>query len=181
MELAYVAPGKKTAIAASSTGELWGGYVVPEPVVAEANNKEENRGKQANLWMGKPLPDTTAGPLMCPSHGKLCNKGICSGMSRLMREERKKREVERGRGGGRRRGFCSTFGSLLVFNFSYLLLFVIPLNLCYMLPTYYFGAIGPRSWVNRNVRWRVGTLLCPYTLSPHPDSSTSQLRRTNLA
>ena len=81
MELAYGAQGKKTAIAASSAGELWGGYTVPEPVVAEANDKEEDRGKQANLWMGEPppapLPDPTAGQLMCHSHGKLCNKGIC--------------------------------------------------------------------------------------------------------
>ena len=96
MELTYVAPWEKTAIAASSAGELWGGYAVPESVVAEANDKEEDRGKQANLWMGEPPPDPTAGQRMCPSHGKLCNKGICSGMSRLVREEeRKKREVER--------------------------------------------------------------------------------------
>ena len=27
---------------------------------------------------------------MCPSHGKLCKKGICSGMSRLVKEEGKK-------------------------------------------------------------------------------------------
>ena len=46
--------------------------------------------------MGESPPDPTAGQLMCPSHGKLCKKGICSGMSRLVREERKKREVERG-------------------------------------------------------------------------------------
>ena len=96
MELAYVAPGKKTAIAASSAGELWGGYAVPEPVVAEANDKEGDRGKQANLWMGEPSPDPTACQLMCPSHEKLCKKGICPGMSRLVREERKKRKVERG-------------------------------------------------------------------------------------
>ena len=55
MELAYVSPGKKTAIAASAR-ELWGGYAVPEPVVAEASDKEEDRGKQANLWMGEPSP-----------------------------------------------------------------------------------------------------------------------------
>ena len=116
MELAYVAPGKNTAIAASSAGELWGGYVVPEPVVAEADGKEEDRGKQANLWMGKPPPGPTTGQLMCASHGKLCNKGIRSGMSRLVREERKKREVERGRGGGRRSRFCSTFGLLVHFS-----------------------------------------------------------------
>ena len=33
---------------------------------------------------------------MCPSHEKLRKKGICPGMSRLVREERKKRKVERG-------------------------------------------------------------------------------------
>ena len=71
--------------------------MVPEPVVAEANDKEENRGKEANLWMGEPPPDPTAGQLMCPSHGKLCNKGICSGISRLVKEEeRRKREIKRG-------------------------------------------------------------------------------------
>ena len=48
-ELAYVAPWGKTAIAASSAGELWGGYAVPEPVVAAAIDKEEDRGKQANM------------------------------------------------------------------------------------------------------------------------------------
>jgi len=32
---------------------------------------------------------------MCPSHGKLCKKGICSGMSRLVREEERKK-VEKG-------------------------------------------------------------------------------------
>ena len=96
MELAYVAPWGKTAIAASSAGELWGGYAVPEPVVAAAIDEEEDRGKQANLWTDEPRPDPTAGQLMCPSHGKLYNKGICSGMSRLVRKERKKREVERG-------------------------------------------------------------------------------------
>ena len=101
MELAYVAPGKKTSIAASSAGGLWGGHAVPESVVVETNGKEEDRGKQANLWTDEPPPDPTAGQLMCPSHGNLCNKGICSGMSRLVREESKKREVERG-GSGRR-------------------------------------------------------------------------------
>ena len=114
MELAYVAPGKKTAIAASSAGELWGRYAVPEPVVAEANDKEEDRGKQASLWTDEPPPDPTAGQLMCPSHGKLCNNGVCSGMSRLVKEEdRRKREAERGGGGGRRSRFCSTFGLLV--------------------------------------------------------------------
>ena len=56
MESAYVAPrGKKTVIAASSAGELWGGYAVPEPVVAEANDKEGDRGKQATYgWANRP-------------------------------------------------------------------------------------------------------------------------------
>ena len=40
--------------------------------------------------MGESPPDPTAGQLMCPSHGKLCKKGICSGMSRLVKEEGKK-------------------------------------------------------------------------------------------
>ena len=88
--------------------------MVPEPVVAKANDREEDRGKQANLWMGEPSPDLTASQLMCPSHGKLCKKGIYSGMSRLGKEEgRKKREVESGGGGSRRGGFCLTFGLLV--------------------------------------------------------------------
>ena len=66
-------------------------------VVAEAKDKEDDRQEeQANLSTDEPPPDPTAG-LMCPSHGKLCKKGICSGMSRLVKEEeRKKSEVERG-------------------------------------------------------------------------------------
>ena len=95
MKLAYVTRWEKTAIATSSARELWGGCAVLEPVVAAAIDKEEDRGKQTNLWTDEPPPDPTAGQLMCPSHGKLYNKGICSGVSRLVREERKKREVER--------------------------------------------------------------------------------------
>ena len=60
-------------------------------------------------------------------------------------------EEEEGREGGRWWWVLldfRPFGSLLVFNFSYLLLFVVPLKHCYMLPTYYFGAIGPKSCVN---------------------------------
>ena len=88
---------------------------VPMAVVAEAKDKEEDRQeKQANLWTDEPPPDPTAGQLMCPGRGILCKKGICSGMSRLVKEEeRKKREVERGGGDGRRGGFCSTFGLLV--------------------------------------------------------------------
>ena len=56
MELADVASRKKTAIAASSAGELWSGYAVPGAVVAEAKDKEEDRGKQANLWTDEPSP-----------------------------------------------------------------------------------------------------------------------------
>ena len=57
---------------------------------------EQRQEEQANLWTDKPPPDPTAGRLS-PSHGKLCKKGICSGMSRLVKgeEERKKRELER--------------------------------------------------------------------------------------
>jgi hypothetical protein len=62
-------------------------------------------------------PDPTADQLLCPSHGKLCKKGICSGMSRLVREEeRRKRKVKSG--GGRRGGFCSTFGLFILFSVS---------------------------------------------------------------
>ena len=67
-------------------------------VVAEAKNTEEDRQEeQTNLWTDEQPPDPTAG-LMCPSYGKLRKKGICSGMSRLVKgDERKKREVEKGR------------------------------------------------------------------------------------
>ena len=52
-------------------------------------------------------------------------------------------------GSGRRAGFCSAFGpfgSPFVFNFSCLLLLVVPLKFCYML--YYFRPIGLRSLVS---------------------------------
>ena len=52
-------------------------------------------GRASQPMDGRTTPDPIAGQLMCPSHGKLCKKGICSGLSRLVREdERKKREVE---------------------------------------------------------------------------------------
>jgi isoprenylcysteine carboxyl methyltransferase (ICMT) family protein YpbQ len=117
--------------------------------------------------MGEP-PDPTADQLLCPSHEKLCKNGICSGMSRLVREEeRKKREVERGgvevgevgfvrlltfhfvfgfslafrRFRFLRSLFLLSFLSLLIFGFSCLLLFVVPLKTAYI-------PIGPRSRVN---------------------------------
>ena len=52
MELAYVALWEKTAIAASSAGELWGGCVIPEPAVAEAKDKKEDRGKKSKPTYG---------------------------------------------------------------------------------------------------------------------------------
>jgi hypothetical protein len=95
MELAYVAPWEKTAIAASSAGDLWGGYAGSSG--GEGGQGQEAGRKGANLWSDEPPPDPTAGQLMCPIHGKLCKKGICSEMSKLVREEeRKKREAERG-------------------------------------------------------------------------------------
>ena len=113
---------------------------VPMGIVAEAKDKEEDRGKQANLWTDKPPPDPTASQLMCSSHRKLCKKGICFGMLRLVKEEeRKKREVKRGEVVRWVLLNFWPFGSLLVFNFSYLLLFVVLLKLNYMLPTYYFS------------------------------------------
>ncbi|KIJ98541.1 hypothetical protein K443DRAFT_9059 [Laccaria amethystina LaAM-08-1] len=73
------------------------GVGVPVAVVAEAKGKEEEDGQkeQANLCTDE-SPDTTAGQLMCPSHGKLCKKGICSGMARLVREEERKKGSLRG-------------------------------------------------------------------------------------
>ena len=118
MELAYALPGKKTAIAASSAGDLWGGYAGSSGG-SDGGQRQGGQGggraRRASQPMdGRTTADPTAGQLMCPSHGKLCKKGICSGMSRLVKEEeRKKREVERGGGGGRRGGFCSTFGLLV--------------------------------------------------------------------
>ena len=79
MELAYVVPGKKTAIAASSAGGLWGGYAVPEAVVAETNGKEEDRAKQAKVWTDEPPPGTTAGQLMCPAMGISVTRGYVLG------------------------------------------------------------------------------------------------------
>ena len=108
MELAYVAPWEKTVIP-SAVDQLWSGY---------ADGQEEGSRKGENLWSDEPPPDPTAGQLMCPSHGKLCKKGICSEMSKLVREEeRRKREAERG---GKRGEFCST-------AFHYRFLFVISL------------------------------------------------------
>ena len=61
-------------------------------------------------------PDPSAGQLMCPSHGKLCKKGICSEMSKLVREEEgKKREAERGEVGGKV-GFLFIFTSFSLFG-----------------------------------------------------------------
>ena len=56
MELAYVPPWEKTAIAASSAGELWGRYAVPEPVVTEANDKEGGQGQASKLMVGRTIP-----------------------------------------------------------------------------------------------------------------------------
>lgn len=90
MELAYVAPWEKTSLPLH-TADLWGS--------SEGQGGQE--GKEVNLWSDEPPPDPNAGQLMCPSHGKLCKKGICSEMAKLVREEeRRKREGERG--GGRR-------------------------------------------------------------------------------
>ncbi|EDR07679.1 uncharacterized protein LACBIDRAFT_298063 [Laccaria bicolor S238N-H82] len=111
MELAYVAPWEKTSLPLH-TADLWGS--------SEGQGGQE--GKEVNLWSDEPPPDPNAGQLMCPSHGKLCKKGICSEMSKLVREEeRRKREGERG-GGGRRglafHGFLSSSWFLSPFLLS---------------------------------------------------------------
>ena len=97
MGLAYVTPWRRLSLLLhllGLVGRVQGG---PMAVVAKAKDKEEDRQEeQAYLWTDEPPPDSTAG-LMCPSHGKLCKKGICSGMSRLVKEEERQREVERGR------------------------------------------------------------------------------------
>ena len=60
-----VAPWGKTAIAASSAGELWGGYAVPQPVVVQTNDKEDSGGQgQASQPMDE---RTTARPYSRPT------------------------------------------------------------------------------------------------------------------
>jgi len=83
MELAYVVPWEKTAIAAS----LWSGYAGSSG--GSGGGQGQGRGGRARK-ASQPMhgrTHSTAGQLMCPSHGKLCKKGICSGMSRLVREK----------------------------------------------------------------------------------------------
>jgi len=117
MELAYVAPWEKTAIP-TSANDLWGGYAGSSGGGQGGQGQGEG-GKGENLWSDEPPPDPTAGQLMCPSHGKLCKKGICSEMSKLVREEeRKKRDAERG-GGGRKGEFCSTSLHSHLFSFFF--------------------------------------------------------------
>ena len=110
MELAYVAPWEKTVIP-SAVDQLWSGY---------AERQEEGSWKEENLWSDEPPPDPTAGQLMCPSHGKLCKKGICSEMSKLVREEEgKKREAERGGKRGEFFFFIPTLFSLFGLSFRF--------------------------------------------------------------
>ena len=107
MELAYVAPWEKTVIP-SAVDRLWNGY---------AEGQEEGSQRGQNLWSEEPPPDPAAGQLMCPSHGKLWKKGICSEMLKLVREEeRRKREAERG---GKRGEFCSTSFRCFAFSFRF--------------------------------------------------------------
>ena len=118
MELAYVAPWEKTVIP-SAVDQLSSGY---------AEGQEEGSWKGENLWGDEPPPDPNAGQLMCPSHGKLRKKGICSEMSKLVREEEgKKREAESGEV-AREVGFCSTSFRVSPFLFFSLFVFV-PLRL----------------------------------------------------
>jgi len=99
-------------------GTCGAGVRVPVAVVAEAKDKEEEDTGKKSKPIYEPPPDPIAGQLMCPSHEKLCKKGICSGMSRLvMEEERKKKGVEMEVVVVGKPGFVRLF-AFSVFNFS---------------------------------------------------------------
>ena len=96
MELAYALPGKKTAIAASSAGDLCGGHAGSSGGSGGGQRQGGQGGGRARSASHEPPPDPPAGQLMCPSHGKLCKKGTCSGKSRLVKEEERKSLEEGG-------------------------------------------------------------------------------------
>ncbi|EDR03418.1 uncharacterized protein LACBIDRAFT_331517 [Laccaria bicolor S238N-H82] len=91
MQLAYVVRWGKTAIAASSTGNLWGRYAGASGG-GQLGTRKPGARRPSQLWTHEPRPYRRPTDVSQP--WKLRKKEICSGMSRPVREEeRKKREA----------------------------------------------------------------------------------------
>lgn len=100
-ETTYVAPWERTAdVDAEDVGSLWGG----------SNLGKEEAGE--SLWGEDPGPKKTNDVIVCPTHGTVCKKGICSDYAKLLRqsERNKKEALKQNKKPG---GSCFVFMSVL--------------------------------------------------------------------